>query len=86
LQIKKSHVPQVRERIKGAYDMLKAGGRSGENTLAITVDGLCSRIIAKISSVTLGLLLRRFFGIDVLTYTINSKRFHIRRTIYLPGK
>lgn len=61
----------VRERIEGAYDILKEGGRSVEHTLAITVDGLCSRIIAKISSVTLRLLLRRFFGIDVLTYTVN---------------
>lgn len=40
----------VRERIEGAYDILKEGGRSVEHTLAITVDGLCSRIIAKISS------------------------------------
>lgn len=63
---------QVRERIEGAYDILKEGGRSIEHTLAITVDGLCARIIAKISSVTLRLLLRRFFGIDVLTYTVNS--------------
>lgn len=63
---------QVRERIEGAYDILKEGGRSVEHTLAITVDGLCSRIIAKISSVTLRLFLRRFFGIDVLTYTVNS--------------
>lgn len=63
---------QVRERIEGAYDILKEGGRSVEHSLAITIDGLCARIIAKISSVTLRLLLRRFFGIDVLTYTINS--------------
>jgi len=63
---------QVRERIEGAYDILKEGGRSVERTLAITVDGLCSRIITKISSVTLRLFLRRFFGIDVLTYTVNS--------------
>ena len=63
---------QVRERIEGAYDILKEGGRSIEHSLAITVDGLCARIIAKISSVTLRLFLRRFFGIDVLTYTVNS--------------
>ena len=63
---------QVRERIEGAYDILKEGGRSVEKTLAITVEGLASRIIAKISSVTLRLFLRKFFGIDVLTYTVNS--------------
>jgi hypothetical protein len=62
---------QVRERIEGAFDILKEGGRSIEKTLAITVEGLCSRIIAKISSVTLRLFLRKFFGIDVLTYTVN---------------
>lgn len=62
---------QVRERIEGAFDILKEGGRSVEKTLAITVDGVCSRIIAKISSVTLRLFLRKFFGIDVLTYTVN---------------
>lgn len=62
---------QVRERIEGAFDILKEGGRSVEKTLAITLDGLCSRIIAKITAVTLRVFLRKFFGIDVLTYTIN---------------
>jgi len=62
---------QVRERIEGTYDCLKEGGRSVEKTLAITVEGLVSRIIAKISSLTLRLFLRKFFGIDVLTYTVN---------------
>lgn len=61
---------QVRQRIEGAFDILKEGGRSVEKTLAITVDGLCSRVIAKISSVTLRLFLRKFYHIDVLTYTI----------------
>ena len=62
---------QIRERIEGAFDLLKEGGRSVERTLAITVEGVCARIIAKISSVTFRLFLRKFFGIDVLTYTIN---------------
>lgn len=61
----------VRERIEGAFDILKEGGRSVEHTLAHTVEGLCSRIIAKISAGTLRLYLLRFFGIDVLTYTVN---------------
>jgi hypothetical protein len=61
---------QVRERIEGAFDLLKEGGRSVERTLAITVEGVCARIIAKISSVTFRLFLRKFFGIDVLTYTV----------------
>lgn len=62
---------KVRERVEGAFDILKEGGRSVEHSLAHTVDGLCSRVIAKIASVTLRLFLRRFFGIDVLTYTTN---------------
>jgi len=62
----------VRQRIEVAFDILKEGGRSVEHTLAHTINGLCSRIIAKISSVTLRSFLRRFFGIDVLTYTINA--------------
>jgi hypothetical protein len=62
----------VRQRIECAFDILKEGGRSVEHTLAHTISGLCSRIIAKISSVTLRLVLRRFFGIDVLTYTANA--------------
>jgi len=62
---------QIRERIEGAFDLLKEGGRSVERTLAITVEGVCARIIAKISSVTFRLFLRKFYGIDVLTYTVN---------------
>jgi len=62
---------QVRQRIEGVFDRLKEGGRSVEKTLAITVDGVCARLIAKISSNTLRLFLRKFYGIDVLTYTVN---------------
>lgn len=60
----------IRERIEGTFDQLKEGGRSVEHTLARTVEGLGSRVIAKITSATLRLFLRRFMGIDVLTYTI----------------
>ena len=62
---------RVRERIEGAFDILKEGGRSVEHTLARTVDGLCTRVIAKIAGGILRLYLRRFFGIDLLTYTVN---------------
>lgn len=57
---------QVRERIETAYDLLKEGGRSIEHSLAHTIKGLASRVIAKISAVTPRLYLRRFFHIDVL--------------------
>lgn len=62
----------VRERVEGAFDILKEGGRSVEHTLAHTVEKLCSRIIAKIAGGILRLYLRRFFGIDVLTYTVGA--------------
>jgi hypothetical protein len=62
---------RVRERVEGAFDLLKEGGRSVEHTLALTVAGVCMRIIAKIAGGTLRLFLRQFFGIDVLTYTLN---------------
>ena len=61
----------VRERIETTYDQLKEGGRTLERLLAKTVDGLCMRITAKIASLTMRLFLKTFFGIDVLTYTIN---------------
>lgn len=61
----------VRERIEEAFDILK-GGRSVEHILTRTIGGPCSRILAKIVSGTLRLYLRRFFGIDVLTYTISA--------------
>ena len=62
----------VRERVEGAFDLLKEGGRSIEHTLAHTVTGLCSRIIAKIAGGILRLFLRRFLGIDALTYTVDA--------------
>ena len=61
----------VRERIETTYDQLKEGGRSVEHTLAKTIDGLCMRVATKIASLTMRLFLKKFFGIDVLTYTIN---------------
>ena len=62
----------VRERIEGAFDILKEGGRSVEHTLAYTISELCARIIAKIASVTLRLFLRRLFAFDMLTYTVSQ--------------
>lgn len=61
----------VRQRTEGVSDLPEEGGRSAEHTLARTIRGLATRIISKISSLTLKLFLRKFFGIDVMTYTIN---------------
>ena len=62
----------VRDRVEGAFDLLKEGGRSVEHSLARTVGGRGTRIIAKIAGGTFRLFLRQFFGIDVLTYTVNQ--------------
>jgi hypothetical protein len=61
----------VRERIETTYAQLKEGGRSVEHRLAKTVDGLCVRVATKIASLTMRQFLKQFFGIDVLTYTVN---------------
>lgn len=62
---------RVRERIETTNDQLKEGGRALERTLAKTIEGLCMRVTAKIAGLTMRLFLQRFFGIDVLTYTVN---------------
>lgn len=62
----------VRERVEGAFDILKEGRRSVEYMLAHTVQGLYTRILAKISCVTLRLYRRRFLGVDILTYTVKA--------------
>ena len=61
----------VRERIETTYDQLTEGGRSVEHTLAKTVDGVCTRVATKIAGLTMRRFLKKFLGIDVLTYTIN---------------
>ncbi|MDO8954944.1 MAG: IS982 family transposase [Gammaproteobacteria bacterium] len=59
----------IRARIEGTYKLLKENGRSIEHTLAHTVEGLCTRVVAKITSLASKLFLRKEFGIDVLTFT-----------------
>jgi hypothetical protein len=58
----------IRERIEGAFNEIQNTGRNLERLLAKTVVGLCTRVIAKIASHALKLLLRRDFGIDVQTF------------------
>lgn len=61
----------IRERIEGTFNELQNTGRNLERLLAKTVVGLCTRIIAKIASHALKLLLHREFGIDVQTFTVS---------------
>lgn len=58
----------LRERVEGLYKLAKEGGRSIEHNLAHTVEGMVSRVLAKIAGITLRKYLRKFLGIDVMTY------------------
>ena len=60
----------LRERIEGVFNEVQNTGRNLERLLRKTVIGLVTHVIAKITSHTLKLLLRRFFGIDVQTFSI----------------
>jgi hypothetical protein len=60
----------VRERIEGSFNELQNTGRNMERLLAKTVIGLSTRIIAKVTSYTLKLLLRNSFGLDVQTFQV----------------
>lgn len=63
---------QVRERIEGTFNELQNTGRNLERLLTKTVVGLCTRIIAKMTSHVLKYLLRRDFGLDVQTFETTS--------------
>lgn len=60
----------VRERIEGSFNELQNTGRNMERLLAKTVIGLSTRVIAKVTSYTLKLLLRHTFGLDVQTFRV----------------
>ncbi len=60
----------IRKRIEGAFNEIQNTGRNLERLLAKTVVGICTRVVAKITSYTLKLVLRCFFGIDVQTFTM----------------
>lgn len=60
----------VRVRIEGAFNELQNTGRNLERLLTKTVIGLTTRVIAKVTSHTLKLLLRRWFGIEVQTFQV----------------
>jgi hypothetical protein len=58
----------VRERIEGVFHEVQNTGRNLERLLAKTVLGLCTRIIAKMTSHLLRRLLLIDFGINVQTF------------------
>ena len=59
----------IRERIEGVFNEVQNVGRNVERLLAKTVVGLCTRIIAKMANHTLKGVLRRFFDIDIISFS-----------------
>lgn len=59
----------IRERIEGVFNEVQNVGRNVERLLAKTVAGLCTRIIAKMANHTLKGILRRFFNIDIISFS-----------------
>lgn len=62
----------LHERIEGTFNELQNTGRNLERLPRKTVVGLTTHVIAKITSHTLKLLLRRQFSIDVQTFSTIS--------------
>ena len=61
-------ISRVPQRVEGVFHEIQNTGRNPEHLLNKTIDSFCVHIAAKIASHTLCLLLRRYFGIDVLTF------------------
>ena len=59
----------VRERIEGVFNEVQNVGRNVERLMAKTVVGLCSRLIAKMANHALKGILRRFFNIDIISFS-----------------
>jgi hypothetical protein len=62
----------IREHIEGTFHRIQNTGRNVERLLAKTVEGLCTRVILKVTCLVLKLLLRRTFGIDVQSFEFVS--------------
>ncbi|NEQ88976.1 MAG: hypothetical protein F6K26_56590, partial [Moorea sp. SIO2I5] len=63
-------ISRIRQRVEGVFHEIGEYWTQPMNVLLNkTVAGLCAHIAAKMASHTLRLLLRRRFGIDVLTFT-----------------
>ena len=62
----------VRVRIEGAFHEIQNTGRNIERLLAKTVVGLCTRVIAKMTSHFLRNLLRVDSGVDVQTFEMST--------------
>ena len=61
----------TRQRIEGLFHQLQNTGRNLERLLAKTVVGLATRLVLKVTSLVLRLLLAQRFGFDILTFSIS---------------
>lgn len=59
----------IRERVEGAFNEIRNTGRDLERLLRKTVVGVCTHVIAKLTSHTLKVVLRRFFHVDIQTFS-----------------
>jgi Transposase DDE domain len=62
---------RVRERIEGVFHEIQNVGRNIERLLAKTVQGICTRVTAKITSHILRRLLLRDFGVNVQNFSVS---------------
>jgi hypothetical protein len=62
----------IREHIEGTFHCIQNTGRNIERLLAKTVQGLCTRVIVKVTCLVLKHLLRRRFAIDVQSFELLS--------------
>jgi len=61
-----------RERIESVFNQLQNTGRNIERLLRKTVSGLTTHVIAKVTALTLRILLQKHFGIDILSFSYVS--------------
>lgn len=64
---------RVRERIEGFFHEIQNVGRNIERLLAKTVLGLCTRVVAKLTSHILRYMLRVDFGVNVQNFSVCEK-------------
>lgn len=62
----------VRERIEGVFHELQNTGRNLERLLAKTIDGLATRVIAKVTAHLLKYILRTRYQIDIQTFQCST--------------
>jgi hypothetical protein len=65
----------IRERVEGTFNEIRNTGRDLERLFRKTVLGVCTHVIAKVTSHTLKVILRRFFHIDVQTFSTEDLEF-----------